>query len=226
MKLNFYSIKTKIVLLVLIVSILSISLSSVALFTYDKTEYKEKTLKDIDILAKTIGNNNAANLNFPFGGQAEAQRSLNTLIVDNQIVHAVIYNAKGEVFAEFIRDSTYLDKGKQLSMATDTFLLQPNSLQVTSSIMHNGKRDGIMYIHSDMSEFQKRVNHFGLTILFITLGAVLFVIILALFLQRFITAASIAPVPLEAIITTSSVAKRLNRCFLVFSKISSNSGVR
>ena len=44
--------------------------------------------------------------------------------------------------------------------------------------------------------------------------------------HKFITAASIAPVPLELSITTSSVLNRLKRYSLLFLKIASNSGVR
>ena len=46
------------------------------------------------------------------------------------------------------------------------------------------------------------------------------------FEQRLFTAASIAPVPDEASITTSSVLKSLKRCLRVSSNIASNSGVR
>ncbi len=88
---TYYSIKNKIVILVVAITTVVMLLTAFAFFLYDKAQFKQKTVQSITILAEVVGKNNR--LNLIFRGYPEAREFINSLSTDPYIEHAVLYGA-------------------------------------------------------------------------------------------------------------------------------------
>jgi len=182
-----YSIKVKVIVLIVSISSIALIVSAIIFFAYDKASFKSNTKRSISILAEIIGQNNTANLTFPVAGETEAQQMLSTLTADKHIKHAIVFNQQGVQFAEYVRDSTYVQELKKLPYPSDTAFFSDTALIVTHRIVFRGHKIGTMYIESDLKEYDERGMQFLGVLAIILATASLVALGLAFWLHRFIS---------------------------------------
>ena len=187
MKLSFKntSIRVKIVLLILFVTTISLLLSGIIFFAYDKSQYEIQTLKNITILADIIGNNNAAAM--LYNDKATANESLNSLVVDKDILNAIIFNNKGDTLAYYRKDSISVLNPITPVVSKDTFVFKDKSLMIFKTISLDSENIGSIYIQSGLEEYKERIKMF-INVMTIILFISLFIaFILSIRLQRIIS---------------------------------------
>ena len=66
MKLNFnnFSIKVKIVSIILLINVIALVLAGSLFFAYDKKQFEKRTVNDLGILAEVIGDNSTAAITY------------------------------------------------------------------------------------------------------------------------------------------------------------------
>jgi two-component system, sensor histidine kinase len=189
MKIGFkdFSIKTKLVLIVLSVSSVVVLLSGIVFSIFDKAEYNKQFVNNLTILSKIIGENNTANLSFPFNGKEESKKSLHTLSANQHIQLAVLFDENENVFAEFVRDSKRISKIEFPLPKNDSAYFGDNSLIIISSIYFEGEKIGSLYIDSDLGEYDSRLLNFIRIITIVTFSALIVALLLSLSLQKIIS---------------------------------------
>ena len=99
LSLHTLPIKTKLVLIILLTSTLSLALAAGSFIAYERVRVKDELVKNLTSLARVIADRSTAALLFD---DAEvARETLNALKVKRAIVAAAIYNDSGEVFARY-----------------------------------------------------------------------------------------------------------------------------
>lgn len=98
------SIKSKLIIILLTMTLITFALCS-AIFLYnDLNLFRKSLVRNLDILAKTVGANSRAAVYFEDPNTAE--NILSSLKVDPQILFAVLYDADGNSFVTYRRDET------------------------------------------------------------------------------------------------------------------------
>ncbi|MBE9469413.1 MAG: response regulator [Bacteroidetes bacterium] len=187
MKLNFndISIKFKIVGLVLIISSVSLILSGLIFYAYDRTQFEVKSIRDLTTLAEVIGDNNTANLFF--NSKDEAIKILGFLSSYKHIREASIFNKNGDLFAEFKRDPSFSTKISLPSTHKDSTIFNNNSLIIFKPIYLDNEVIGTIYINSDLEEFSERISNFFKVISLILFFSLFIAFLLSIKLQQIIS---------------------------------------
>ncbi len=187
MKLSFndISIKIKIVGLVLIISSISLILSGIIFYAYDRTQFEIKSIRDLSTLADVIGKNNTANLFF--NGKDEAIQLLSSLNAYKHIRQASIFNKNDELFAEYKRDSSFSAKVIIPSSHRDSTIFNKNSLIVSKPIYLDNEIIGTIYINSDLKEYSERISNFIRVISLVLLISLFIAFLLSVKLQQIIS---------------------------------------
>ncbi|RLD64635.1 MAG: hypothetical protein DRJ01_00065 [Bacteroidetes bacterium] len=187
MKLSFndLSIKTKIVGLVLFISSVSLILSGIIFYTYDRKQFEIKTIRDLSTLAEVIGDNNTANLFFD--SKDEAIKILSFLNSYKHIRQASIYNKKGKLFAEYKKDTSFYTKIEFPSTPRDSTIFKKNSLIIFKPIYLDNEIIGTIYINSDLEEYSERISDFSKVLLFILFFALFISFLLSIKFQQIIS---------------------------------------
>jgi signal transduction histidine kinase/DNA-binding response OmpR family regulator/HPt (histidine-containing phosphotransfer) domain-containing protein len=92
-------VRHKILLIVLVANLCTLAVAGAALFYHDLMEDRAKTVEQLSTLANAIGQDSEPALQFD--DSHAANEGLALMHTDPNIVEAVIYNAKGEVFAHY-----------------------------------------------------------------------------------------------------------------------------
>ena len=187
MKLSFndISIKIKIVGLVLIISSVSLVLSGIIFYAFDKTQFEIKSIRDLSTLAEVIGDNNTANLFF--NSKDEAIKILDFLNSYKHIRQASIFNKNGNLFAEYKRDSLFHATIQLPSTSKDSTIFSKNSLIIFKPIYLDNEIIGTIYINSDLGEYSERISKFLNAIALILAFSLFIAFLLSVKLQQIIS---------------------------------------
>jgi len=178
------SIKHKLNLIILLVSLVALLLASVSFMAYDFVISRRAMVRDLTTLAEMIGNNSTAAL--AFNDQDSANETLAALRAKPQIVSACIYNRDGSPFA------SYSPGGQSGSLAppdprADGSQFTTDRLTLFREIKLDGDLVGTVYLESDLEELHTRLRRY-ITILGIIIAASLCVsLVLSSRLQRVIS---------------------------------------
>lgn len=187
MKLSFknISIRIKIVGIVLIVSTISLTLSGLIFFAFDKNQFKIESLKELSILAQIIGNYNTAAI--LYDDKLAAEESLNSLVFKENITRAAIYNNNNDTMAVYLNysDSIFIDNA--YTFQSDTSFFSKNSIIVYKSIVLENEKIGSIYLESNLDEYYERISRFINIITIILSLAMVVALVLSIYMQRLIS---------------------------------------
>jgi signal transduction histidine kinase/DNA-binding response OmpR family regulator len=148
------SIRRKMTVLILSSSVLGLLLACVGLAAYERTSFRASTTNEISALADTLGANAAASL--VFNDPKAAADMLRALATEQHILGARLYDANGNVFAEYRRE----DAPKTFIMPSwrgDGATFTPDSLVLFRSVSLNGEKAGSIAIVSDLIGFRAKL---------------------------------------------------------------------
>ena len=97
-----YSLRTRLVALFVLVSLLTLVAATVVLVRNDYAMLRESMSRDLTVLAEVIGDNSRSALIFKV--PESAHRNLESLRREYQVQYAALYDADGTLFAAYHRD--------------------------------------------------------------------------------------------------------------------------
>ena len=143
------SIKSKLNLLVLVVSGTALLVASGALVVNDALLIRSSKVQQLSALANVLGANSAAALTFD--DPAAARETLSSLRLQPTVRFACLYNAKGRLFA------TYRGAGGEAFAppppgVQGQAFVAGNCLDVNEEISRDGEKIGTVYLHVSMDD--------------------------------------------------------------------------
>lgn len=190
MKLNFnnVSIKYKIILVIIAVTLIAQAIAAYIYIKYDKNEFRKNTLKNLEILSRVLSNNsNAAVL---FNDSAQAANILQSIKADPFIKVAGIYNKTKQIFSLFRRNIHYKLAAGNLLNYGDTTVITDESITMIRPIYDEADKKeviGYIFLDRDLYDYDLRFSKFSLALLIISLASLLFALLIATQLQKIIS---------------------------------------
>jgi len=125
------SIKTKLLLIIMLTSGLSLLVAALLLFQNEVSTVKERILETTDNIATLVGANSTAALSFL--DEVGAQEVLSTLSSQQRIVYASIHDAKGAIFASYTRKGE--KEEASVILRSDGHHFSDNHIEVSKRMM-------------------------------------------------------------------------------------------
>ncbi len=177
------SIKTKLILIICSVSIISLCLVF-AIYAIGETRHLRKTLEEETLLiARTIGEYAIADLTFK--DKKAATETLEKIQSIADVTYAALYDEQGHLFASYGNNTKY-QKIKPLKRQNNVIYTE-TSVIVSNTIKHNNLTIGSTVIEMSTQQLGDKILNFILFGLTILLGMIILSYILASKLQRIIS---------------------------------------
>jgi signal transduction histidine kinase/DNA-binding response OmpR family regulator len=153
------SIQRKLTLVIFFASALGLSFTCLAFELYERASFRTSMTHELSAQADMLGLNTAAAL--AFNDRKSADRMLESLRVEQHIVAACIYDKRGNLFAEYLRDGNAMkcgmtappEEGARFEKEFFTFVR-------SSAVAVAGENAGAIAIVSDFSELRVRMKEF------------------------------------------------------------------
>ncbi|MFA6403477.1 MAG: ATP-binding protein [Salinivirgaceae bacterium] len=179
------SIRFKIISLIGATSLVSLLLSGLIFFAYDKSQYELSALRELDIIAEIIGNNNTANIKYdsPQG----ALEIMESLIANKNIKVARIYDVNDNLFAQYSIDESYASKYLDFIEKKDTFSFTDKSLLINRPIVLDDEKIGSIVLYSGLDDYGERIRNFINVFIIIFISTFIITLLISIRLQQFIS---------------------------------------
>ncbi len=177
------SIKRKLTLMVMTVTMCSLLLVGVVFISIDQNSASEAMYSRINVLARVISSRITAAVRFD--DQDAAERLLSTLQQDKSVLFACAFVASGELVASYSIDETVKCPKSNPDIAG---YKNDGRLELFQPINLNEERLGDLYLSVSTQELDKRLFRFSLIVLAVTVFASAIAFLLIMTLQKYITA--------------------------------------
>jgi len=179
-----YSIKVKLILVVLLVTVISLILSSVAYIVNDRNSFRDELVQNTGLVAAILAENCSSTVTFD--DPESAREVLRSIENDPHLVWAAVVLPDGSLFSQHTR------KGRaELSavpeFSEDGYMLDDNYLTVTEPVLAGDKRIGTLLVQSDLEKATERTAWFIKISLVISIVTALVGLVIAALFQRVIT---------------------------------------
>lgn len=186
-KMHFWGrwpIRWKLIAIILVVTLFGLTVVFAGMTVSNRIMFERRLANDMAVLAEIVSDNSQAALSFD--DPAVAKTILAALRANRQIVRAILYDAQGQRFASYERDSvrefplpvTSQDKnGKFLG----------GRFAVVRDVVLEQRKLGHLYLESDLTAWTKSLRNYVYVFLLLGLLSVGLTFVLAVFLQRIVT---------------------------------------
>ena len=167
MRIRNLSIKRKLTLITMCASSIALVLASVSFLIYDLVSYRHLISQDLATQAEIIGYNSAAAL--AFRDKITATATLWALRARGDIVSAALYTTDDNMFAYYVRDGATVAP-QLLSHPPETrgLRFEGGYLEVTRDVTLNEARVGVLFLQSDMRQWNARLQRYiGILCIFV-----------------------------------------------------------
>ncbi|MGC2390273.1 MAG: CHASE sensor domain-containing protein, partial [Candidatus Acidiferrum sp.] len=151
------SIQRKLTFVIVCTSLVGLSIACLIFDLYERTSFRSAMTGELSVLADTLGANTAATL--AFNDRKSAENMLGGLRAERHIVAAGLYDSRGAVFAEYLRDGI----GTQFAMPTrqeDGAHFDKDSLTLFRTVTLDGEKTGAIVIVSDLTALQAKIRKY------------------------------------------------------------------
>jgi len=196
---NNLTIKYKLILIMMVVSIITLILTCVAFTAYDIISFRRSMIRDTSTLADLVASNSTAPI--VFNDSTAANETLSALSAKKQIEFASIHNKDGELIARYIRS----DIKREIISPDNNFYgskFENNHLIIRKSILLGNENIGTLYIVSDTQEMNNRLKQYSYIVMFIIFLLILLALLLSSKLQYLIS---------KPILELSKLAKKVSK---------------
>ena len=181
--LRLRSLRGKILACVLAASIAALLVTGVSLLAYDQREYRNTVAHGLAVEAELIAHSSVAALQFDDPGSAAA--SLAVLDARPTIRAAAIYNARGKVFASYLRPGVPREEIPGLP-AAEGVSIEDGRIAQFHRVIRDKEIAGTVYLSADFESGRRLADYAAIT-LAVALGALVVSVALSYWLQRGIT---------------------------------------
>lgn len=184
LSLRDYSIKVKLIMVVLFVTVLSLVLASVAYIVNDRQASRVDLVQNTGLVAAILAENCISAVSFDDPGTAE--EALRSIENDPHLVQAWILLPDGSTFASHVREGAEPLKAN-LEFGEDRSIMHDDYLVVRQPVMEGATQLGTLLVRSDLGKAAERTASFIKTSLVISLLSALVALVIATLFQRVIT---------------------------------------
>ena len=178
------SIRRKLTLIILLTTSVVFFLTAVAFFTYDIVTLRQRMAEDLNVMARIIDSNTAAQM--LFNEQDPATKVLGTLRAQPHIVSARLFTKDGQVFASYVRGDQDIPQIAP-ALADDGSEFRAEGLVLRRTVHVEGQPVGYVYLVSDTQELTDRLRSYAGTIFVIMIGAAAVAWLLSSRLQKVVS---------------------------------------
>ena len=203
------SIKQKLMRISMLTTCVALLLASVLLIVNEVTAFRQSLMERMGVMARIIGTNSTAAL--IFNDQRTAEETLSALRSDHNINCAVLYNRKGDVLAQYIRDVS-AGECRLHTVGPDGYHLGINHLDILQRIHLDNESIGTLYIQSNLKELYRLIRRYLVTVFMVILLSIAIAFALMSRLQKIIT----KPLSEMADVMNTISGKRIFRCASLF----------
>jgi signal transduction histidine kinase/CheY-like chemotaxis protein len=185
MKLQNLSINRKLMLITMLTSSVALVLLAASFLIYDLTEFRHFLSEDLTTQAEVIGYNSAAAM--AFKDEAAASVTLSALKAKEDIVAAVLYDPRGQVFAQYVRANIAKPVLPSDIPQASGYRFRGSYLEVFHGVSLNGEPLGTLFLQSDMSQWDSRAKSYGTFLALLMFVSALIALLIASKLQTLIS---------------------------------------
>ncbi len=178
------SIQQKLMRISMLTTCVALLLTSVLLIVNEVIAFRQSLMERMGVTAKIIGTNSTAAL--MFNDQKTAEETLSALRSGQHITCAVLYNRKGDVLAQYIRDGS-AGECRLHTVGPDGYHLGIGHLDILHHIHLDSESIGTLYIQSDLKELYRLIRWYLVTVFMVILLSVAIAFALMSRLQKIIT---------------------------------------
>ncbi len=167
----------------MLTSSVALLLACAAFVTYDAVTFRRDLVQSVSVLAKAIGNNSAAAIDF--NDPKTAADTLAALRANDKIVFACGYSGDDRVFAVYQRDRgfPFVLPARQASSQIFT----GHELRLFRPIDQRGELVGTIFVASDLKDLSARLKRYASIVGLVFLVALLVTLALSSQLQRLVS---------------------------------------
>ena len=195
---NDYSIKRKLVLLLVALVTFTLLLQGSILVYNDIKNLKTNIVESLSVLASAIGSMSRAAILFE--DARAGSRILSSLEGERQIDLAVIYKADNQVFVTYLRDKKAKIESPTLDHQGE--LITKKGIEIIRDIILDGEVLGKIYIKANLSEMESKIENQLVLVIGIFSVILLISIPISVLLQRFIS---------EPILSLAKTAQKVSK---------------
>ncbi len=176
-------IKYKLIALLFLISFGTLAVSSALFIYHDLKFFKSSLIKNLAVLAGTIGANSRAAVYFE--DQEAANKILSSLNEEPQIQHATLFDSKGNIFAKFESGQPGDTQVETMQLLSYTF--KDDMVELKRPILLKDKTIGEIHLSANLKEFSSFIDKYLILVAMIVIGTLCASLIISMKLQGIIS---------------------------------------
>jgi PAS domain S-box-containing protein len=178
------SLRQRLLMLTMVTSGVAVLVGCLGFLAYDMKAARDHNEEELRSAADLIGTSCTAAL--AFDDSQGGTRLLEALRTRRHIRMGILYRPNGSYFASFVRDDL-IRKAIPPRQPTNGMVWNDDRLVYSSPVSLDGRQLGSLYLESDLTDLQDRLQRFEQVTTIIALGSLLVVYLLTAILQQSVT---------------------------------------
>lgn len=180
--LKFLTLKSKIISIILIITLFSIISAFTFIIINDLKKFKNELINNAYLISKIIGDYSIYDLTFKL--RKESENKLKLLKVMKNVEQATIFDANGRVFANFSKTG---ERSSLNYFTKEGYDFKENFLFYYKPIIQNGNVAGYIFLKLSATEMKERIKSYLIFMLSFLLFLIIIAFLIAFWLQGFIS---------------------------------------
>lgn len=176
-----YSIKSKLILVIVLTNVIALTLASTAYLYNDRNSFREEIKSNVMLMADILADNCSSAV--AFDDDATAAEVLQAITRDEHIVWATITLPDGSRFATHVRDGETAPAALPL-IGDGESAMDSEYLTVSKAVMSNNEKVAMLMVRSDLRELDERLQSFIVIGLVVSIAASFIGLLIAVLFQR------------------------------------------
>ncbi|MBV1908834.1 MAG: response regulator [Kangiellaceae bacterium] len=184
-RLSNLAIRTKLKLIIMVVSSIGILLAGIVLLVMQRSEIRLNLVDDLTAIAAITADNSISALSF--NDKVDAETILLTLKNKNAVAQAILFDSENQIFAEVNILNNHQPVDSSFLTSGDNHRFGENSFEIKQAIQLDNEEIGLLYIRSNLSALKSSMNRLLYAILSVLLILEIIAYFIASYLQRLIS---------------------------------------
>lgn len=174
------SIRSKLIAILLLLSIISLTIAFTFVITHDIATYRRELVESGITIARVIGDYSVVDLTFQ--DPKASKQTLAKLSSIDQVECAFLYDATGQLFSTYSRSDCQAH-----TLRTTPIEFQGEFLHLSQPIQDKERRYGTIYLRVSIAGLNRKINSYLTTMISLAAALIVLSFILAIQLQRLIS---------------------------------------
>jgi signal transduction histidine kinase len=183
MRIRSFSIRRKLIAIIMATSISALFLACAAFAFNDASTFRRTVFRETETLTQILSDASQAALTF--NDAKAARETLNFLKAEPRILAGCAYNEGGKLLAVYSRNGSALCPAER--SAQDLSESTSQSLVIARPVELQNHSIGSIYLVADLSELKERLMHYLLIAAFVMAASILLALVISSFLQELIS---------------------------------------